>query len=115
MENKTTDVLSWGVTLLSIMSVEVTGFERLKEEYESYSEFKEVFMTLRDENNHIVDGYHLQKGYVIQDNKLVSWRHLCMNFWYERFMLEVFQNTLEEIKSLKMWNINCFSLVWKNI
>ena len=60
MENKTTDVLSWGVTLLSIMSVEVTGFERLKEEYESYSEFKEVFMTLRDENNHIIDGYHLQ-------------------------------------------------------
>jgi len=54
------------------MSVEVTGFERLKEEYESCSEFKEVYMTLRDENNHIVDGYHLQEGYVIQDNKLVS-------------------------------------------
>jgi hypothetical protein len=42
------------------MSVEVTGFERLKEEYESYSEFKEICITLRDENNHIIDGYHLQ-------------------------------------------------------
>jgi len=42
------------------MSVEVTGFERLKKEYESYSEFKEICITLRDENNHIIDGYHLQ-------------------------------------------------------
>jgi len=60
MENKMTDVLSWRVTLLFVMSVEVTGFERLKEEYESYSEFKEICITLRDENNHIIDGYHLQ-------------------------------------------------------
>jgi len=35
MENKAADALSRRVTLLSIISVEVTGFKRLKEEYES--------------------------------------------------------------------------------
>ena len=70
MGNKTADVLSCRVMLLSIISVEVTGFERLKEEYESYLEFEEIYMTLRDENNCIVDGYHLQKVYLFRDNKL---------------------------------------------
>jgi hypothetical protein len=69
MGNKTADVLSCRVMLLSIMNVEVTGFERLKEEYESYLEFEEIYMTLRDENNCIVDGYHLQKRYLFRDNK----------------------------------------------
>jgi len=36
IENKAADALSRRVTLLSVMRVEVTGFERLKEEYESF-------------------------------------------------------------------------------
>jgi hypothetical protein len=36
MENKAADALSRRVTLLSVMSVEVTAFKRLKEEYESF-------------------------------------------------------------------------------
>jgi len=62
--------LSHRVTLLSVMSVEVTGFERLKEEYESYSEFEEIYLTLKDENHRVINGYHLQDGYLFQDNKL---------------------------------------------
>jgi hypothetical protein len=69
MKNKATDALSRRVTLLSVMSVEVTGFERLKEEYESCSEFGEIFLTLKDENHHIINGYHLQEGYLFWDNK----------------------------------------------
>jgi len=46
------------------MSVKVTRFERLKEEYEYCSEFREVYITLRDENNHVVDSYHLKEGYL---------------------------------------------------
>jgi len=52
------------------MNVEVTRFERLKEKYESCPEFREIYMTLRDKNNFIVDGYHIQKGYLFWDNKL---------------------------------------------
>ena len=62
--------MSRRVTLLSVMSVEVTGFERLKEEYESYSEFGEIYLTLKDENHCVINGYHLQDGYLFQDNKL---------------------------------------------
>jgi hypothetical protein len=36
MENKAANALSCWVTLLSIISVEVTRFERLKQEYQSY-------------------------------------------------------------------------------
>ena len=36
-------------------------------------------------------------------------------FLYERFMLEVFQDTLKEIKPLKMCNVNFFGLVWKEM
>jgi len=70
MKNKMVDSLSLYVTLLSIISVEVTGFERLKKKYESCSEFREVYMTLRDENIHIINGYHPYEWYLIWDNKL---------------------------------------------
>jgi hypothetical protein len=58
MKNKAANALSRWVTLLSLMSVEATGFERLKEEYESCPEFEEIYLTLKDENNRVVDGYH---------------------------------------------------------
>jgi hypothetical protein len=64
IENKATNALSRQVTLLSVMSVEVTVFERLKEEYESCSEFGEIFLTLKDENHRVINGYHLQDGYL---------------------------------------------------
>jgi hypothetical protein len=59
IENKVVDALSRRVTLLSVMSVEVIGFDRLKEEYESCSEFEEIYLTLKDENHRVINGYHL--------------------------------------------------------
>jgi len=70
IENKAADALSCRVTLLSVMSVEVVGFERLKEEYESCSEFGEIYLTLKDENHRVINDYHLQDGYLFRDNKL---------------------------------------------
>ncbi|KAG6763953.1 hypothetical protein POTOM_031403 [Populus tomentosa] len=69
-ENKAADALSRRVTLLSVMSVEVIGFEKLKEEYETCSEFGEIYLTLKDENHRVVNGYHFQDGYLFRDNKL---------------------------------------------
>jgi hypothetical protein len=70
IENKVIDALSRRVTLLSVMSVEVTGFDRIKEEYESCLEFEEKYLTLKDENHRVINGYHLQDGYLFRDNKL---------------------------------------------
>ena len=70
IENKDADALSRQVTLLSVMSFKVTGFERLKEEYKSCLEFEEIYLALKDENHHVINGYHLQDGYLFQDNKL---------------------------------------------
>jgi len=70
MKNKAINVLSCRVTLLSVMSVEVTRFKRLKNKYESYPKFEEIYMTLIDESNCVVDGYYLYKRYLFQDNKL---------------------------------------------
>ena len=41
-ENKVTDALSRCVMILLAMSAEVTGFERLKDEYESCPDFGEI-------------------------------------------------------------------------
>ena len=43
VENKAVDALSQRVSLLSIMSVKVTGFERLKDDYESCPDFGELY------------------------------------------------------------------------
>jgi len=44
MENKTADALNHWLTLLSVMSVSVTKFERLKKKYESCLEFGEIWL-----------------------------------------------------------------------
>ncbi|KAL3577705.1 hypothetical protein D5086_019209 [Populus alba] len=74
IENKAIDALSRRVPLLFVISVEVIGFERLKEEYESCSEFGEIFLTLKDENHRVINGYHLKDGYLFRDNKLSKHR-----------------------------------------
>jgi len=70
IENKAANALSHRVMLLSVISVEVTGFERLKKEYESCSEFGEIYLKLKDKNHRVITSYHLQDGYLFQDNKL---------------------------------------------
>jgi hypothetical protein len=43
VENKVADALSRRVTLLSMVSTKVTGFEKLRDEYESCLHFGEVY------------------------------------------------------------------------
>ena len=47
VENRAMDVLSWRVSLLSTVSVEVVGFEKLKEEYVECSDFKNIYFSLQ--------------------------------------------------------------------
>ena len=59
IENKAANALSRRVSLLSIMSVKVTGFERLKDDYESSQDFGELYTSLSNVPRPILDDYTL--------------------------------------------------------
>ena len=57
VENKAADALSRRVSLLSIMSVKVTGFERFRDDYESCPNFGELYTSLSNVPRPILDDY----------------------------------------------------------
>ena len=70
VENKVADTLNRRLTLLSVMSTKVIGFKKLQEEYESCSDFGEMYTTLRIEHLQVVDDFILRDGYLFKANKL---------------------------------------------
>ena len=52
------------------MSAEVTGFERLREEYESCPNFREIYVALWDGFVREMDGFPLQDRYLFRFRKL---------------------------------------------
>ena len=70
VENKAIDALSRRVSLLSVMSVKVTGFEWLNDDYMSCSDFGEIYTSLSNASWPILDDYTFQDGYVFIANKL---------------------------------------------
>ena len=74
VENKAADALSRRVSLLSVISVKVTGFERLKDDYESCPDFRELYISLSNASRPILDDYTLQDGYLFKAKKLcIPW------------------------------------------
>ena len=59
VENKAADAVSRRVSLLSIISVKVTRFERLKNDYESCPDFGELYTSLSNAPRPILDDYTL--------------------------------------------------------
>ena len=56
------------------MSVKVTGFERLKDDYKSCPDFRELYTSLSNASQPILDDYTLQDGYLFKANKLcIPW------------------------------------------
>ena len=80
VKNKAADALSGMVSLLSIMSVKVTGFERLKDDYESCLDFGELYTSLSNAPRPILDDYTLQEGYLFKANKLCIPRFSMRDF-----------------------------------
>uniref|UniRef100_A0A2N9ICA7 Integrase catalytic domain-containing protein n=1 Tax=Fagus sylvatica TaxID=28930 RepID=A0A2N9ICA7_FAGSY len=70
IENKAADALSRRVTLLSMMSTNITGFERLRDEYESCPDFGQVHATLSSAPHPTIEDYTIQNGYLFKANKL---------------------------------------------
>ena len=56
--------------MLSVMSVKVTRFERLKDDYKSCPYFRELYTSLSNTAQPILDDYTLQDGYLFKANKL---------------------------------------------
>ena len=80
VKNKAADALSGMVSLLSIMSVKVTGFERLKDDYESCLDYGELYTSLSNAPRPILDDYTLQEGYLFKANKLCIPRFSMRDF-----------------------------------
>jgi hypothetical protein len=70
IENKVADAFSRRVTLLSMMSTNVTGFERLRDEYESCPDFGKLHATLSSAPYPTIEDYTIQDGYLFKANKL---------------------------------------------
>uniref|UniRef100_A0A2N9H1I9 Reverse transcriptase n=1 Tax=Fagus sylvatica TaxID=28930 RepID=A0A2N9H1I9_FAGSY len=70
IENKAADALSRRLSLLSIMSVEVTGFERLKEDYDSCPDFGELYSNLCSTPHPTQDDYFLQNSHFGRDKTI---------------------------------------------
>ena len=74
VENKAANALSQRVSLTSIMSVKVTRFKRLKDNYESCPNFGDLYTSLSNAPRPILDDYTLQDGYLFKANKLcIPW------------------------------------------
>ena len=80
IENKATNALSRRVSFLSIMSVKVTGFEQLKDDYKSCPDFGELYTCLSNAPQPILDDYTLQDGYLFKANKLCIPRSSVRDF-----------------------------------
>ena len=80
VKNKAANALSGMVSLLSVMSVKVTGFERLKDDYESCPNFGELYTSLSNAPRPILDDYTLQDGYLFKANKLCIPRFSMRDF-----------------------------------
>jgi hypothetical protein len=70
VENQAVDALSRRSFLLFVMNAKVIGFERLKEEYDSCPDFKDIFLALQSGQSDTTDGFSLEVGYLFKTNKL---------------------------------------------
>ena len=80
VENEAADALSRRVSLLSVMNVKVTGFERFKDDYELCPNFRELYTSLSNAPQPILDDYSLQDGYLFKSNKLCIPQSLVRDF-----------------------------------
>ena len=98
------------------MSVKVTGFERLKDNYESCPDFGELYTSLSNIPRPILDDYTLQYGYLFKANKLCIPRSSVRDFLvWEIHAGEALQVILAETRQLRKWNVNSIGLVLRGV
>ena len=70
MENRVADALSHRRALLSVMSTEVVGSEKINDTYESCLDFENIYTVLRNSLTHEIDDFLLQDGYLFRSRLL---------------------------------------------
>jgi hypothetical protein len=80
VENQAADALSCRNFLFSVMTVKVIGFERLKDEYDSCPDFKDIFLELQRGQSNTTNSFRLEAGYLFKTNKLCIPRTLVRDF-----------------------------------
>ena len=70
VENHAADALSHRHTLLSIVSIEVVGFDKVKENYEECPDFGDILITLCKGPSRERSEYTLQDGYLFRETRL---------------------------------------------
>ena len=105
VENKAADALSRGVSLLSVMSVKVIRFERLKDDYESCLDFGKLYTSLSNASRPIPNNYTLQNGYLFKANKLCISRSSVRDFLVQETHAGHFDRdkTFEEVERQFYW------------
>lgn len=69
-ENKVADALSRKVYIMHTMSIQVMGFERLREDYGSCSDFDSIFHSLQGDQSTRTREFVIHDGYLFQSTRL---------------------------------------------
>ena len=80
IENRATEAFSRRVALLLAVSIEVVGFEKLKEDYEDCPDFDAVVASLGKELSWEYNEYTFPHSYLFKNNKLCIPRTSVRNF-----------------------------------
>ena len=70
VKNKIADALNRHIFVLTSMSIVVTGFKKLKTEYKSGVDSRDIYIKLKDGTTREVDGFVLYDGYLFLGRKL---------------------------------------------
>ncbi|XP_028757157.1 uncharacterized protein LOC114716305 [Neltuma alba] len=70
IENKVADALSWRIHILNTLTVNVVGFDRLKDKYTSCLDFGIIYDKVKDSNHQAHVNFLINDGYLFCGSKL---------------------------------------------
>ena len=112
VENKAADALNHRVFILTKMSTVVSCFERLIADYESYPDFHEMYVELKDGTTREVDEFVLHDGYLFLSRKLCILRTSLREFLLLKLHVGSLAGQFENEKIIKAVE---YSFYWPSL
>ena len=113
VENKAANALNRRVIILVVMSVEVTRFEALREEYESCPDFKRYISCYRTVWLERYMVFLLHDGYLFRSHKLCILCTSLRDFISWSCMLEIWLDTSARTRRLRLLSIDSIGRAWR--